>query len=321
MKLHDVGIDLTREGGFTCLEQLEAELAYYWQNGFRLLEINPSPFNLLANGELRRPQLANWLAVLGNFSFRYTIHAPDRLNLAYDPRRELCRTMMRSLFTICQALEARRLTVHSGLYALEEAYHGLQPALPTDEELAAGARQEVAALKELAPQAADAGVTIGLENCPPYQWEIALLARFGLGREALGKYHARLRLLPIVRQLEAIDHPSVGLTLDAGHLFLAANLLDFDYLEAVKTAAPWVRHLHANDNYGRLDRGWLPLVERLPFGEGDLHLPPGWGRIPLSALLALLPDYEGDLILEIKPLYRDYFAQARQTMLDMVRDG
>jgi sugar phosphate isomerase/epimerase len=318
MIVFNVGIDFTRQGGFTRLDQLEAELAYYRELGFRLLEINPSPFNLLVNGELRRPQLANFLAVLGNFDFRYSVHAPDRLNLAYDPREDLCRRMMLSLFEICQALGASRLVLHSGLNALDDVYFGLRRTLLTDEALAAGALREVNLLKEVAPQAAAAGVIIGVENCPPHQRELDILARFDLANSDLAIHHARLRIPPIVRQLEAIDHPNVALTLDMAHLFLAANLLEFDFLGAVRTAVPWVKHLHANDNFGHLDRGYETLTERLPFGEGDLHLPPGWGSIPYREALTLLPNYEGDLILEIKPLYRDFFGEARQNMQDIL---
>jgi sugar phosphate isomerase/epimerase len=318
MIVNEIGIDLTRQGGFTRLDQVEIELANYQELGFRLLEINPSPFNLIVNGEVRRPQLANFLAVLGNFDFRYTIHAPDRLNLAYDPREDLCRRMTLSLFEICQALGASRLVLHSGLYALDDVRFGLRRTLLTDEELAKGARREVNLLKEVAPHAAAAGVVIGMENCPPHQRELDILARSGLAKSDLAIHHARLRIPPIVRQLEAIDHPNVALTLDMSHLFLAANLLEFDYLNAVRTAIPWVKHLHANDNFGRLDRGYETLTERLPFGEGDLHLPPGWGRIPYHEALTLLPNYAGDLILEIKPLYRDFFGEARQKMQEIL---
>ena len=210
------------------------------------------------------------------------------------------------------------LVLHSGLYALDDVRFGLHRTLLTDEELATGARREVNLLKEVAPQAAAAGVVIGMENCPPHQRELDILARFGLANSDLAKHHARLRIPPIVRQLEAIDHPNVALTLDMAHLFLAANLLGFEFLDAVRAAVPWVKHLHANDNFGRLDRGRETLTERLPFGEGDLHLPPGWGSIPYREALTLLPNYEGDLILEIKPLFRDFFGEARQNMQNIL---
>ncbi|MEZ4836432.1 MAG: TIM barrel protein [Caldilineaceae bacterium] len=99
------------------------------------------------------------------------------------------------------------------------------------------------------------------------------MTRFGLPREALLKHHARLQITPIVRQLEAIDHPSVGMTLDIAHLHIAAHDMGFDYLDAVAEAAPWVVHLHANDNYGRLDTGFDSEPERWPYGEADIHLP------------------------------------------------
>jgi sugar phosphate isomerase/epimerase len=51
-------------------------------------------------------------------------------------------------------------------------------------------------------------------------------------------------------------------------------------------------------------------MDRWAFGEGDIHLPPGWGRIPYREVFARLPDYQGDLILEIKPGFHDYLPEA-----------
>ena len=70
------------------------------------------------------------------------------------------------------------------------------------------------------------------------------------------------------------------MTLDIAHLHIAAHDLGFDYLAAVAAAAPWVKHLHANDNFGRLDQGFDNEVDRWAYGEADIHLPPGWGSIP-----------------------------------------
>lgn len=41
-----------------------------------------------------------------------------------------------------------------------------------------------------------------------------------------------------------------------------------------------------------------PYPNRLLFGLGDLHLPPGWGEVPLDEVLDLLEDYEGVFRLE-----------------------
>jgi sugar phosphate isomerase/epimerase len=126
---------------------------------------------------------------------------------------------------------------------------------------------------------------------------------------------------PLVRQLEAIDHPAVAMTLDIAHLHIAAHDLGFDYLEAVEQAAPWVRHLHANDNFGRLDWGFDSDPDRWPYGEADLHLPPGWGTIPYEQVFARLAAYQGDLILEIKSGFADYLGESLATMGELVRQS
>ena len=314
--VHDIGISL--DIASSRLGELEQHLAYYQGLGYRLVELDPTPYALIVDGELRRLQLENLLTVLGNFDLRYSLHGLERANLAYDPRHELCRRIMVAQIEICRAVGASTLVYHSGLQALDAARRGVRGSLLTGEDLAAGARQEVEAFRALAPVAADAGVTIGMENGDPHLWEYDVLARFGRPRSELLTHHPRLHVRPIVRQLEAIDHPNVGMTLDVGHLYIAACDVGFDYLEAVGEAAPWIRHLHISDNFGRLDQGFDAESERWAFGEADIHMPPGWGCIPYRELFARLPDYQGDAILEIKPGFWDYLGNALKTMREIL---
>lgn len=314
MHIHDIGIALNSPGHSGQLRQLERDLAYVQELGFPLVEIDPSPYGLVVNGELRQAQMADFLAVLRGFDLRYSIHGPGRLNLAYDPRHELCRRIMLCQIEISRAAGAAHLVYHSGLQALDAVRYGVRRSLLTDEELAAGARREVEALRDLAPLAADAGVIIGMENGDSHQWEYNVIAQFGLPRSEILTHHARLSIAPIARQLEAIDHPNVAMTLDIGHLYIAAHDLGFDYLEAVSEAAPWVRHVHVSDNFGLLDQGFDVEHDRWAFGEADIHLPPGWGSIPYHDVFVRLTSYEGNVILEIKPGFRDYLGEGLETV-------
>lgn len=241
-----------------------------------------------------------------------------RLNLAYDPRHDLCRRIMVAQIEICRAIGAARIVYHSGLQALDAARSGVRSRLFSNEELREGANREVEAFKYLAPIAEDAGVVIGMENGDPHLWEYTLIERHGEPRDHVSKHHARLLVDPIVRQLEEIDHPNLGMTLDIGHLYIAAHELDFDYLDAVTRAAPWVRHLHFSDNFGRLDQGFGEEWDRWAFGEADIHMPPGWGSIPYRDVLARLPEYRGDIILEIKPFFRDYLSDGLCAIRDVL---
>ena len=104
------------------------------------------------------------------------------------------------------------------------------------------------------------------------------------------------------------------------YLYLAANYCRFDYLAAIRLAASYVRHLHGSDNYGRLGGVFDDLGMRVPYGDGDVHMPHGWGSLPHADALRALPDYRGLYVMEIRPRFRDHFPQALAMLRDIVAD-
>jgi len=319
MKIHALGIDVPDKKVDGRRQILIDTLSQARSAGFSLAELSIPSLNVIMNGELAPQRLEAIKNVTTRFDLRYSVHAPGRANLAFGRDPELEFRVLESCLRLTQAVGARVLVYHSGLQAMDAARAGTA-ALPGADELARGAEREVAALRKLAPRAADLGVTIGMENGDPHLWEYAVLLRAGKRREELAKYHARMRTAAIVAQAEAVNHPNIGITLDLGHLHLATHALGEDYLEAVSAAAPWVRHLHINDNFGLLDTGYDSESDRLIYGEADLHLPPGWASIPFADAFERLSDYEGDIVLEIKERYRDHLGEAlantRRILLD-----
>jgi sugar phosphate isomerase/epimerase len=309
MKIHGIGKDVSDDYIVGHLSKLEEALTYYDQLGYTVAEVPIGGLNVVVNGQLLQHRVKMVQEVLQRFPFRYTVHAPNRTNLAYGANHELEKAVLRASIEFCGEIGAQRLVYHSGLQALNAARTGTV-SLPNDDELKRGAEREIIALKEIAPVAVDANVIIGMENGDPHLWEYAVLKQNHKLETKLVKYHARLRISAIVRQLEAIDHPNIGMTLDLAHLHLATHALGDDYLASISQAAQWVKHLHINDNFGKLDVGFDSERERLPYGEADLHLPPGWGAIPFAEAFACLGDYEGDIILEIKNPYWDHFGEA-----------
>lgn len=314
IQVEAIGLAAGVSAGHKRMQRLAEMLDAIQQSGYELVELSISSLGLIFDGDVHRQALDDLVAVTRQFDLRYTVHGLNRLNLAYDSRRALSQRIMAAQIEVARAIGADVLVYHSGLQALDAVRHGVRHTLLSDEELVEGAAHEVVALKALGDVAADAGVVIGMENGDSHLWEHELLARHGQPHAALSKHHARLHIAPIVRQLEAIDHPNVGMTLDIAHLHIAANDMGFDYLDAVSEAAPWVRHLHANDNYGRLDWGFDNEPDRWPYGEADVHLPPGWGLIPYTDVFARLPDYRGKLILEIKSGFADYLGESLLNM-------
>ena len=309
MKIRGIGKDVSDGYIDGRLERLEQCLIYYSELGYSVAEVPITGLSVVVNGQLLESRVKRVAEILAKYDFRYTVHAPNRTNLAYGYNHELEKSVLRASIQFCELIRAKRLVYHSGLQALDAAPTGTV-LLPSDDELMHGMEREIVALRDIAPVATNAGVVIGMENGDPHLWEYAVLKNNGKPPDELSKYHARLRIAPIIEQLEAISHPNIGMTLDLAHLHLATHVLGDDYLEAISLAAPWVRHLHINDNFGKLDVGFDSEKDRLPYGEADLHLPPGWASIPFREAFERLGDYEGDVILEIKDRYWDHFGEA-----------
>ena len=72
--------------------------------------------------------------------------------------------------------------------------------------------------------------------------------------------------------------------------------------------------LHGSDNFGRLGGVFDDLDSRVPYGDGDVHLPHGWGTLPHAEALSQLPAYEGLYVMEIRPRFREHFAEALEVL-------
>ncbi len=327
MRITGIGInaDATHLGG--SLDRLADELVYFQECGYDAVELSVHGLDVIVGGRLQRRQLERLRAITERFDFLYTVHPANRINLAFPtrgvggtPELGLEQEVFVACLDACAAIGAKVMVYHSGLVALHEAAFGLA-LLPDDEALEAARAQEVSALRDLMPLAAERGVIVAMENRDPHPWEIAVLWRFGLDADQLPKYHAGILIDNLVRQIAEVNQPNLGLTLDLAHLFLAANQCDFDFLGAIRQAAPCVRHLHGSDNFGRLGSVFADLSERIPYGDGDLHLPPGWGTIPHVEALAQLDGYEGLYVLELQPRFREHFAEALQTMRHLIGEA
>ena len=90
--------------------------------------------------------------------------------------------------------------------------------------------------------------------------------------------------------------------------------MDYNFLEAIELASPFIIHVHVHDNFGRvlsLPQD-APYIYTAPLGVNDMHLPPGWGEIPYREVFSRLGGYQGVVLLEIEPRYSPYFEEALQ---------
>jgi sugar phosphate isomerase/epimerase len=229
-------------------------------------QLTANGWDVVRNGRVATDRLARFRKVAEGFGLRYTLHTPiAELNLmAPDPHFQ--EQQFRSWLEVAAAMGCRSATYHPGRF--DPAMHpGGDP-----QALLAGERDALARLAEVA---ATLDVIIACENLVTQAW--------------WAPAHRQYSCVPdwLVDLVTGIDHPSLGICFDLGHLALSAAVEGYDYGAAARLLAPHAVVLHVHDNFAKptvapSSVGGVGPAMQLIRGEGDLHLPPGWGSVPLD---------------------------------------
>ena len=225
--------------------------------GFRLVDLGMlRPFNVGEN-EFRAHHLDALTADAGEIS-RVRDELGERglqlvavnagggyLNLAWE-RDEAVAYTARAI-EICRDLGGRVVTIQSG-------------KLLRGTDWTANVEYVVPAVRELAAQAADAGVELHIEgpHLEMLTHDLATTSDF----------------------LSLVDHPNVFVTMDPSHIVVA----DEDPVEVTRALAPQIRHVHIRDGAGA-----SPVV--VP-GRGEIDFP-GFVRVLREH------GYEGPMMIEL----------------------
>ncbi len=234
--------------------------------GYDAVEMNLETLPLIIHGKTC-DRVADWLkGALGEFPIAKTAHIGTGVELRSE-NFELHKRVLMSSVDVCARLGFELLNVH---------YEERGRDLRAEKRFLEGHR-------EAAQRAQDLGVKLSIENI-----EVEQSAR-------------------VVEFVEEVDHPNLFMTIDTGHLYLSSRYFGYDMRETLRRCAPKLAHIHLNDNVGvfcplRLedfDRyKMVGLRKRTTFGEGDIHLPPGYGTLPFSDVLAHFPDFSGIAVCE-----------------------
>lgn len=266
MVFERIGINLSRNR-LADDRALSEDLEYLWSAGPDFVEVCPHGLGAILGGRLSERRARVVEEVLREAGYAYTVHAPHGLNLMDLDGLDRQRDMLKAAVRFAGRIGAAVVVCHAGKRVAErDARHAVSVQLAA----------ERAVLREVGELAGELGVVLAVENSYPEP---------DIVRGTTYAYAAWPSEL--AGQVADVDHPSVGICLDVGHAAVAASFFGFDYLRDCATAAPLVRHVHLHDNLALPDltEGGEPRVaERLAYGTGDLHLPPGHGTIPLEEL-------------------------------------
>ncbi len=281
--IRGIGVTLPQTPGDP--ELLEDSLETLVRLGCDFAEIPLYAQTMIVNGGIQWPQVESFRRLCSRHPLRLTVHGPVSGNLMDDAHREAHAAVIRATIEIASALGSDTVVVHAGR---------TRDAAPDIVERLMGSERD--AMRNLGDFAAGFGIRLALENLfaePPYA--------FAANVERLGQ------------QIAAIDHEHVMGTLDFSHAFLQTEWEGIDYADAVTAYAPYVGHLHVHDSFGKMKSTptFLP-TEDLALGQGDLHLPIGWGAIPFDAVAPRMRVRRGTTLIAELP-YR-YWSELEETV-------
>lgn len=243
------------------LSDFAEELDMIAQLGVRSVELPTYDMDIVVGGRIRKEQLARLKKACAGRDVAFSVHGPLSINFM-DEAYRLPRHMevLKASLEVAAEVKAGNYVIHAGMIPTQQA-QGIESAYDRQREW----------LSRGGDIARDHGLTLCVET--------------------LFNDHGGMQTASpsrIAKELETINHPAVMATIDFSHSYIK---MDFDgrrkdFISEIAALAPFAKHLHMHDSFGRQDDIWMFTDgERLAYGHGDLHLPVGWGDIPWPDLM------------------------------------
>jgi sugar phosphate isomerase/epimerase len=253
------------------LSDLDDQIARIEATGASHCELSLYELNLIAGGRILTENRRRREQICARRSLQYTVHGVLTVNFMDEAHLELHKSVCRAMLELSGAIGASVMVHHPGIVPAGpaphlERLHGI----------------ERYALFEMGEIAAGYGIRIAVETL--------------FVEDALTYTPDPVRL---AREVAEVGHPNVCGLLDFSHAYIMTRFRGMNYLEALKTFAPLVNHLHVHDSFGipTTIRDFYRFNEQIAYGMGDLHLPMGWGDIPWDTILPELSFRPGTVMI------------------------
>jgi sugar phosphate isomerase/epimerase len=284
------------------LQTFRSDLEKFAALKLEAVEIPVHGLDAIKNGTLDPRRVQSIQEILRDFDFRYSIHSPNPLNLMDEWNFAKHYSVFQTGLEFAATIGAKILVYHAGRFIPEETFClPLNPQRDPDRERKL-LEQEKESLQKLAGEFP--GVVIAVENARPYLFH--------------SPYCYGEKLDSLKEAVAAVNRSNVQVTLDIGHLYMAAQFYSFDPVEAVRNVKDLIVHTHVHDNFGgAVYYNEKIQTHQIPLGRGDSHMPVGWGEIPIALILSsYLQSYSGLMIMELR---NRYFPHLKESKTNLVR--
>lgn len=287
-----VGYSITNDDDFG-MATLGARLDEAEALGVDFVELPLYAMDLIAGARPVASRVRQAREIIRGRRLRYTVHGPLATNLM-DVADRLARhqDVLKAALEVGAELGGIYYVMHTGNYEDTRA--------DQSDHLYGQQRDILAAFGDVAQKL---GVIITVENLHISQAK-----------------QRNATMSRLAREIAAIAHPHIWACLDFSHGYLRSTTEGANFLDEAAALAPFAKHLHIHDSYGRPAApatAQRHRSERLAYGEGDLHLPLGLGGIPWDELMQRL-EFPGGVIFNIE-LAPPYWAGLKDTIAETRR--
>ena len=271
------------------LELLDAELTQIKQAGADSCELILQGLDIVIGSKIIPSREKAVLDILQKHDLAYSMHMPHGLNLLDAGLIEMNVDVFRASIDFAKKASIKVINFHAGRVKSDDKNLILK---------------EIAFVKLLSSLAPD--IMFCMENPP-----------ISVGNTE--ELTVAASIDEMISFCKRIDMPNFKLTYDVGHGFLNHKGNKKALLEDMVSVLPYTGHIHLHDNCGiYMDMREAGPGNRLVNGIGDIHLPLGWGSIPLDDVFGILKDYDGIINLEIEERfsysYSDCIALVREKL-------
>ena len=254
--------------------------------GVDSLEVSIYETDVICGKKINLPELKILKDTLLGQDISYTVHGELSVNLMDQENFDSHKEVLKRDIEVSSEIQATHLITHFGqttnkVYENKNIYESYL-------------KKQQDCYAELGDYAKQYNVTLAIENLFPF---------------TIDNYAP----LPneIALQLNKINHPNVKCCLDISHAYINCTYRNAHFIDEIKKMAPLSEHIHMHDSFGLIERIWAYVpAEYTSYGQGDLHLPLGWGDIPFEKIFKEIqfPD-RLNLNFELPERYIKYFIE------------
>ena len=266
------------------IADLKKQLIFFEEIGAGSVEIPLYELDVLCGKKIVKEELNLLKDTIKNSQLNFSLHGSMSVNLMDEEYLEDHIEILKRDIEVCDAINSKILVTHFGYtniknYQDKDKYKKLL-------------KNQTEIYFKIAEYAKSYNVTLAIENLFPFT-------------------SINYAPLPseIAEEILLLNHANAKTTIDFSHAYLNCNHNNVDFIEQIKTMVPLTRHLHIHDSFGKLKKMDTYMhSEDVTYGQGDIHLPLGWGDIPFEKIFSSII-FNNDIFLnfELSRRYERYF--------------